>query len=82
MGLTISILLYADDAALPADSEKDLQMSARIFEQYCNEHRLFVSVPKSFITVFHSVEDTSVAYSDTDVTVDGKTVDVEIYGRR
>ena len=32
MGITIAILLYADDAALPADSEEDLQRAAAILK--------------------------------------------------
>ena len=38
--LIIAVLLYADDAALPADTEEDLQLSASIFEDFCNEHEL------------------------------------------
>ena len=32
LGLTLAVLLYADDAALPADSATDLQKSLDIFE--------------------------------------------------
>ena len=55
--MIIAVLLYADDAALPADSIEDLALSTRILEDFCNEYRLFVSVPKSFITVFHHKEE-------------------------
>eukprot|EP00973_Karenia_brevis_P018583 2548672-Karenia_brevis.AAC.1 len=62
--LVISILLYADDAALPADTPEDLQLSASIFEGFCNEHELFIAVPKTFLTVFHSKMDPDVQYRD------------------
>ena len=80
MGITIAILLYADDAALPADSEEDLQRAAAIFEDFCNLHRLFVSTPKSFVTVFHNASDTGVQYDSDKVYVDGRLVDIQIYG--
>eukprot|EP00973_Karenia_brevis_P069969 9727813-Karenia_brevis.AAC.1 len=35
---TISVLLYADDAAILADSAEDLVISARILEEFCNSH--------------------------------------------
>eukprot|EP00973_Karenia_brevis_P078866 10945429-Karenia_brevis.AAC.1 len=41
--LVIAVLLYADDAALPADNAEDLQLSTSIFEDFCNEHELFVA---------------------------------------
>eukprot|EP00973_Karenia_brevis_P037338 5147057-Karenia_brevis.AAC.1 len=79
--LTVTILLYADDAAIPADSEEDLQLAAEIFEQYCNEHHLFISVPKTVVTVFHPVSSDAVQYSDGSVFVHGRVVDVRIYGQ-
>jgi hypothetical protein len=67
----IAVLMYADDAALPADSIEDLIPTARILEEFCNENRLFISVPKSFITVFHHATDVGVVYRDGNVFVDG-----------
>ena len=68
LGFTIAVILYADDAALPADSEEDLQRMATLFEQFCNDHRLFISTPKTFVTVFHQPSDHGVS------CVDGKEV--------
>ena len=80
LGVIISVLLYADDAALPADTPEALQKSAEIFERFCNDHRLYISTPKSFITVFHDVTDTQVQYHDGHVYVDGQAVAIHIYG--
>ena len=44
--VTIAVLMYADDAALPADSVEDLILTARIVEDFCNDNRLFIAVPK------------------------------------
>ena len=38
--ITIAILLYADDAALPADSLEDLALSAAIFEQFHSNYQM------------------------------------------
>eukprot|EP00973_Karenia_brevis_P019613 2690397-Karenia_brevis.AAC.1 len=46
--MTIAVLLYADDAALPADSADDLETSARIAEDFFNEHHLFISASKTY----------------------------------
>ena len=70
-------LLYADDAALPADSPEDLQLSAQIFEEFCNTHRLFIATPKTFVTVSHPKNDQGVIYHDDGVTVDGDAVEVK-----
>ena len=81
MGITIAILLYADDAALPADTEEDLQIAATIFEEFCNTNRLFISTPKTFVTVFHNVSDDGVQYSNEDVYVDGRLVRIPVYSQ-
>ena len=73
--------MYANDAALPADNVNDLVLSIRISEEFCNENRLFISVTKSFITVFHHVDDNGVSYKDDTVFVDGRRVVVKIYGK-
>ena len=38
MGVDVAVLLYADDAALPADSP-DLQLLAALFGELCNGRR-------------------------------------------
>ena len=81
LGVVIAIILYADDAALPADSVEDLQMLAQLFESFCNDNRLYISTPKSFVTVFHPPNDTGVCYSDGQVSVDGHRVEIKIYGQ-
>jgi len=80
MHITVAILLYADDAALPADTAEDLALSARILEEFCNDMRLYVSVPKTFVTVFHDTSDEEVKYVGNNVLVDGHRVVVKIYG--
>eukprot|EP00973_Karenia_brevis_P075389 10472842-Karenia_brevis.AAC.1 len=77
--ILIIILLYADDAALPADSVEDLQLAADIFVQFCNEMHLFVSVPKTKLMVFHASEDEGVKYQNGAVTADGVAVTIRIY---
>ena len=62
--ITIAILLYAHDAALPADSADGLQHSATIFEQFCNESQLYIGV----------------VYDSASVYVDGSRLDIQIYG--
>ena len=75
------MLLYADDAALPADSVEDLQLAAQILEAFCNRHRLFIAVPKTYVTVFHNSDDTSVVYDGRRVFADGELVNIKIYGQ-
>jgi len=82
MGVTIAIILYADDAALPADSPEDLQLLASLFERYCNDNRLFIAVPKTFVTVFHPTADKQVIYRDNRVFVEGEPIEINIYGSR
>ena len=80
-GFIVALLLYADDAAIPADTPADLQLAAEILEQLCNDHRLFISVPQSFVTVFHAESDVGVRYDDDDkVWIDGAAVNIKIYG--
>lgn len=64
LGVTIALLLFADDAAIPADSAADLQLAADIFQSFCNDNHLFISTPKTFLTVFHSEGDDGVAYTN------------------
>ena len=63
----IAVILYADNAALPADSPEDLQLSVSIFEQFCNDNRLLISVPKTFLMAFHAKADGGVAYQNGNV---------------
>jgi hypothetical protein len=81
MGCYIAILLYADDAAVPADTSEDLQLAASIVEEFFNKSQLFIAVPKTFVTVFHSTEDAGVVYADGGVEVDGVRVVIQIYGQ-
>ena len=37
MHVIVALVLYADDAALPADSVEDLQLSVSIVEQFCEQ---------------------------------------------
>eukprot|EP00973_Karenia_brevis_P012741 1729423-Karenia_brevis.AAC.1 len=66
----MAILLYADDAALPADTLDDLLLSVQIFESFCNNSRLFISVPKTCLTVFHVADDDGVCYQGQEVLID------------
>ena len=79
MGVIVAVLLYADDAALPADSAEDLQLLATLFEEFCNDRRLFIATPKTFVTVFHPATDIRVIYQDGHVFVDGVKVEIKIY---
>ena len=82
MGCIIAILLYADDAAIPADSIDDLRSAAEIAERFFNDSQLYVSTPKTFLTVFHASADDGVKYEGDLVTVDNVVVDVRYYGER
>lgn len=79
--MIIAVVLSVDDAALPADSAEDLQSQATLFEQYRNDHRLFISTCSSFAIVFHSASDGRVFYQDDYVFVDGARVEIKIYDR-
>eukprot|EP00973_Karenia_brevis_P077291 10735822-Karenia_brevis.AAC.1 len=78
--LTISVLLYADDAALPADSAEDLGVSMAIFEEFCNDMHLYIATGKTWLTVFCNTSDTGVVYSNGNVYVDGVKIDIRVYG--
>jgi hypothetical protein len=77
--IAVAVLLYADDAAIPADSAEDLAIAASIVEGFCNDMHLFISTGKSFITVFHSEQDDGVTYYDEACWVDGQQIIVSIY---
>eukprot|EP00973_Karenia_brevis_P026062 3596591-Karenia_brevis.AAC.1 len=81
LDITIPIVLYADDAALPASTVEDLRLSVSIFEEFCNQHQLFISTPKTFFTVFHNPSDQGVKYTDKQVLIDGIAVEIAIYGK-
>jgi len=57
-----------------------LQLAASLFETFCNDHRLFISTPKSFVTVFHDADDTGMVYHNDSVWVDGARVQIQVYG--
>jgi hypothetical protein len=79
--VTIAILLYADDAALPADTLDDLLMSVKIFEGFCNDMKLYIATAKTHITVFHGDADNGIIYRDGSVWVDGQKTSIYIYGQ-
>eukprot|EP00973_Karenia_brevis_P025510 3520567-Karenia_brevis.AAC.1 len=76
----VAVILYADDAALPADSLDDLILSAQILEAFCNEMRLYISTAKTYVMIFHAGEDDGVSYEGDSCYVDGKQVKLRIYG--
>lgn len=80
MGMMVAIILYADDAAIPADGAEDLQLAATLFEEFCNDSRLFISTPKSFVIVFHNASDQRVIYQEDGVSVDGVRVEIKVCG--
>ena len=80
--LTIAIILYADDAALPADIADDLALSTEIFVEFCNETRLFIAVPKTMFMVCHASDAHGVTYKNGKVHVDGDEVKIFIYGEQ
>ena len=80
--MTIAIILFADDAALPADSVEDLAISLSIFEEFCRESRLTIAVNKSFVIVFHDSGDAGVTYDNCKVFVDGSEVVLKVYGEQ
>eukprot|EP00973_Karenia_brevis_P036575 5042382-Karenia_brevis.AAC.1 len=77
--LTIAVILYADDAVLPADGPEDLQLLADLFQEFCNSNHLVIAVPKCFLMVFHSSIDSGVAYQSGKVFADGIEVDIRFY---
>jgi hypothetical protein len=81
MGVLVAVVLYADDAALPANSVEDLQLLADLFESFCNDNKLYIATPKCFVTVFHPPADDGVSYSNGQVLVDGQVVEIKIYGQ-
>ena len=50
--INLSILLYADDIAVIADNEKDLQTMLNCIEQWCNKWKLVINSMKSQIIHF------------------------------
>ena len=80
MDCYIALLLYAEDAKLPADSAEGLQIAATIEEQFFNDRQPFVAIPKTYVTVLHAHGDTGVVYDAEDVKADGLTMNICIYG--
>ena len=80
LDVTVALLLFADDAATPVDSAQDMQLAASISEKFCNESHLFISVPKTFLTIFHPADDHGVTYDSTKCVRDeGPLVQIRIY---
>lgn len=82
MSITVAILLYTDDAAIPADTPEDLQLAADIAEAFFNDSQLYVSTPKSYKTVFHPESDTGATYHGDTVSVDDTEIVIRIYGEQ
>lgn len=82
MGVAIAIILYADDAAIPANSLEDLQNACRVLEAICNEHQLSIATAKTFLTVFHHEDDRGVVYETGTVTVDRVLAVILIYAEQ
>ena len=77
----MAVWLYADVAALPADSLDDFRLAVEIFEQFCNDMKLFMATSKTYVTVFHSEEGKGVIYLNASVWVDGLKVTVSTCGQ-
>jgi hypothetical protein len=76
------VLLYADDAALPADTAEDLAFSMEIVLAFCNKMKLFISTSKTKLMVFHPQSDTQVTHRNGKVFVDGREVVIRVYGEQ
>ena len=50
--LKLSLLLYADDAILFSDNEKDMQLSINALNQYCKRWKLIVNIDKTKLMIF------------------------------
>ena len=69
------------DAAMPADSLEDLQLSLNIFVDFCNEMHLYVATAKTSLVVFHNDDDDEgVVYNNGHVYVDGQMAKLMIFG--
>lgn len=80
---TDAVILYADDAGLPADTAEDLALSVQLFVEFQRHAiQLFVSTSKTVLVVFHPAQDTGVIYCDWRVIVNGAEVCVQVYGQQ
>ena len=52
-GVIVSIILYADDMCLLAESAEDLQKMLDALKCYCDENKLEVNIRKTKVMVFH-----------------------------
>ena len=82
MGVAISIIRYADDADIPAETLEDLRTACRVLKMFCNDHRLYIATAKNFLTVFHHLEDSGVVYENDTVIVDGTLAVIQVYGEQ
>ncbi len=69
----ISILAYADDLVLLAESENDLQQLLNVLFDWCQKWRLSINIDKTKIMHFRPVEREK---TDFDFTIDGVTLDI------
>ena len=79
MHVSIANLLYADDAAIPADSPEDLVAFAAAVGCFCNDMHLFISTAKNFISAFQHDSDPGVVYDGESVWVDGSKIEMYIW---
>ena len=72
-GVIVSMILYADDMALIAESKDDLQHMLDALKAYCDENKLEVNVSKTKIMIFHRgrLPDTPYQFS-----YDGQSVEI------
>jgi hypothetical protein len=61
--LIIALLLYADDLAIIADSEEDLQMMLNILEIWCKKWRMRINVKKTKIVHFRTPSQPKTEYN-------------------
>ncbi len=52
--LIIALLLYADDIAIMAESEEDLQTLLNILEKWCKQWHMTVNIKKTKIVHFRT----------------------------
>eukprot|EP00973_Karenia_brevis_P052803 7340088-Karenia_brevis.AAC.1 len=65
----------------PQIPNKTFSLLPAFSKKFCNEHHLFIAVPKTHVTVFHSECDDKVVYEGDRVTVEDNVVDIRFYGK-
>lgn len=75
--LRLSLLIYADDTALLADSEADLQALLACAESWCDAHGMSISTIKSEVVVFNNARAGTRRHQHARVFVHGKQLPVK-----